>query len=409
MSTDEPLIPELPALEAVLNWYDARRQRPFQGMQVLGTQHVLGSTLSLFRAVEACGAAPADIHLVAKAYSSNAFAMEAARTCGYHVFGGGPMTMDSSPYEEELARAVREAVQHLLPWQTAPPARAPAHRSILVVDDGGLSFDTLSTDRPELMGLSCGVEQTTRGIRALSVRDLGIPIANVGRCPSKLEVEARYIAESMVDNLALEIGKLSRMRVPIGRRVLLVGYGAVGERIAEALHLRDYEVAVSEDDPSRCARAVAAGLPILPLPSALKRCDIICGATGTSWFPVEWIELVEAGSLLVNMGSSDIEFAAWKLRPIGQPLGPGDDRQVPWRQVYRIDRARGPVWLAKGGFPVNFTGGVDPIDPMKMQLTRALLLAGALEATAASEPGLFELPDPIQELIAGISQLSLKK
>jgi S-adenosylhomocysteine hydrolase len=403
MSASEPLIPELPALEAVLKWYDARRRLPFQGMKVLATQHVLGSTLSLFRAVEICGVAAADIHLVAKAYSSNAFALEAAMARGYRIFGGTPMTTDSSPYEEELARAVREAVHHLSASRMTRRAGDNAHKSVLIVDDGGLSFDTLLAGHPELAGLSCGVEQTTRGIRSLSVRDLDIPIANVGRCQAKLEVEAGLIAESMVDNLALEIEKLSRMAVPIGGRVLLVGYGAVGERVAEALRLRHYEVAVSEDSPSRLARAAAAGLPILPLPAALKGRNIICGATGTSWFPVDWIDLVEPGSLLVNMGSSDIEFAAWRLRPIGRPLGPGRDRRVPWAQVYRIDRSQGSVWLAKGGFPVNHTGGADPIDPMKIQLTRALLLAGALEAVIAPKPGLFLLPDVVQELIISTS------
>jgi len=395
----DSVAPNLPVLQTVLEFYNAARRQPLRGMKVLSTQHLLGSTLSLFHALEVCGVAPHDITIVVKAYSSNAAALIEARSRGYYIFGGGPMLSDALPYEEVLEQSIFEAGKHALDkmeWASKPGAGG---RNILVIDDGGRMLDTLFRNYPGVSSFACGVEQTTRGIRDLAGQTLCIPVANVGRCRAKLEVEADLIAKSMVENLDIEVASSARVAGLFGRKLLLVGFGAVGECLAPALRARSYDVAVVDSDEDHASKACAAGFPILALPSALIGRDIICGATGFPWFLPEWVDLVEPGALLVNMASSDIEFGAWKLRAAGEPVPTSASRSTPWEVLYRLEGARGLAWLAKGGFPINFTGGIDPIDPKKIQLTRALLLVGALEAASARDPGLFSLPDHIQQLI----------
>jgi len=47
--------------------------------------------------------------------------------------------------------------------------------------------------------------------------------------------------------------------------------------------------------------------------------------------------------------------------------------------------------LANGGFPVNFTGEIDPIPAEEIQITRSLVLAGALQAVNEKSNGLIPL------------------
>lgn len=395
LSNSQSVAPKLPALEAVLAWCDARRNLPLRGVKVLAAQHVLGTTLSLFSAIEACGVVPGDIFVVAKAYSSNADAMALARARGYQLFGGGPMSDDRTPYELELEKGISHAIRGIA---FSPNVTPP--RSLLLVDDGGLALELLCRDRPEYLERAVGVEQTTRGIRTLTDARLTIPVANIGRCAAKLNVEGPLIAASMADGLLLELERLRAHGVTLRPAVVFVGYGAVGALTAEVLRSLGFDVLIIESSDAGRAQAAMDGFETGELPSAFRGRDIVCGATGRPWLLPDWFDHLEPGACLFNMASSDIEFAAWNIRPFGEPIN-GDQnlRRFPWTTTYRITGAAGSVWLARGGFPINFTGGVDPIDPHKIQITRGLLLAGALEAMVATKPGLFAPSPEVQRLI----------
>jgi hypothetical protein len=108
------------------------------------------------------------------------------------------------------------------------------------------------------------------------------------------------------------------------------------------------------------------------------------------------------------MGSSDLEFAAWELREregvgaiydtIGRELA-CDDPGAPWDRHYLLTAKGAYRYLLKGGFPVDFDGGPDPIPPSAIQLTRALLLAGVLQASSEVMPGVVKLDERVQQLI----------
>jgi len=55
---------------------------------------------------------------------------------------------------------------------------------------------------------------------------------------------------------------------------------------------------------------------------------------------------------------------------------------LPWgHDDFAVEHARGKrSWLLNAGFPVCFDGSVDVIPPRLMQLTRALMVAGAVQA-----------------------------
>jgi hypothetical protein len=155
--------------------------------------------------------------------------------------------------------------------------------------------------------------------------------------------------------------------------------------------------------------AAADGFPIsddLHTPF-VRRC-VVAASTGGVSFPAGLHGILQPGSVLVNMGSSDLEFAAWELRE-GEGVGAvydtksrelaGDDPEAPWDRHYQLTAEGGYRYLLKGGFPVDFDGGPDPIPPSAIQLTRALLLAGVLQASSETRLGVVKLDENVQQLI----------
>ena len=114
-------------------------------------------------------------------------------------------------------------------------------------------------------------------------------------------------------------------------------------------------------------------------------------------------------SVLVSASSSDIEFRAWSLRSsaecLGNPVHWGsvnhvEDYDHPCFSLYRVPKGAGYFYLVNGGFPVNFDGGIDPISPSKIQLTRSLLYMGAVQASRTLSPGLHQLDAGLQNVLA---------
>jgi hypothetical protein len=62
---------------------------------------------------------------------------------------------------------------------------------------------------------------------------------------------------------------------------------------------------------------------------------------------------------------------------------------------YTTKDGRRIVLLAKG-FPVNFDGDVEDIEPERIQLTRGLMLIGALQAAGMSAAGVHRLDPELQ-------------
>jgi hypothetical protein len=103
---------------------------------------------------------------------------------------------------------------------------------------------------------------------------------------------------------------------------------------------------------------------------------------------------------LINCASSDIEFRLWAHRRTGAVVGGlGTDASRPWDCHFRIGDT--PRILIAGGFAVNFYNTDEPISSSDFQITRALMLAGAVQAVGSTTPGLVELDGDLQQVIRG--------
>lgn len=400
----------LPLLEYVEKTYDLSNQQPFTGYKILAVQHLLGSTVPLCSMLERGGVLPENIYLVGKAYSSHPLVVDQLSKNGYVVDLQKVFSFEeSTPYDSTLENNILYACIQVL-------ERHFERRGdkILIIDDGGKAIRLIQEKFPELLGKISCVEQTSRGARMLSsLPSLDLPVINVARSQAKTRYESPAIARAMIGEFlaAQERWRRDGEFQLQGNRILQLGYGFIGEQVAQQLVQNGYDVTVFDPDQQKMDRL----MPDDRLHRTSSRLDlyddvdIVIGCSGSPSIPDHEYRLIRPGTLLVNMASTDTEFSAWKFRKrenIVHAYATPSDRYylgnsapLAWRSLYRAPLESTHFYLANGGFPIDFSGAVNPVPVKDIQLTSALLLGAAIQATYTTQRGLVDLD---RELQAGI-------
>jgi S-adenosylhomocysteine hydrolase len=395
------MFPRLPLLEYVEGLFDVKSTQPLAGFSFLCVQHLLASTGALIQSLARCGADLSRMQIVGKGYSTNEAVLGILRDSGIRVLNPAFRGTADKPYDAILAEVVASALAH------ARGESQPAPRGILLLDDGGHALSRVHESFPPDFPVTA-VEQTTRGIRAANALLPRFPVINIGRSRAKLHLEAPLIAASMVHNFQRLLASGRNLFGDLNE-VFLIGYGTVGRAVALRLRAQGYDVTVFDNAAEMRGAAAADGFPTVgDLQTPFTRRCAVAASTGGVSFPDGLHGILQPGSVLANMGSSDLEFAAWELRE-GEGVGAVydtkgreldvDDPEAPWERHYQLISQRGYRYLLKGGFPVDFDGGPDPIPSSAIQLTRALLLAGVLQASSETRLGVVKLDENVQQLI----------
>lgn len=133
----------------------------------------------------------------------------------------------------------------------------------------------------------------------------------------------------------------------------IIGYGPVGEGIAEFARRIGCRVLVCEIDPSRAERARTQGFIVASIEDALARADIVITATGQqAVISAEQLDSLRSGALLVNAGADRGEWDQrhLQLNARATPLSPF---------LRRFDLVNGKsVIEVAGGNSVNLVCGV---------------------------------------------------
>lgn len=386
---------------------------------LVGLQHLFGSTVPLIEGLARNRLEPDGVFLLGKPYSTNHATVWALRSnCGYYVHPGSYRYDGTGEYHTEADNHIEDVLHRASLWLHG---RADNARAILI-DDGGRAIRMLHHQRYRRVAsrFVC-VEQTRRGVCELADVDLKLPVVNVAESDAKLVHESPMIAWSVRKELMTSLAAVEAAGVPIRKRALIVGYGYIGAAIADALRKAEWEIAATDTDAEKLNRARDCGLPVEEdLKRALPAYGVIIGCTGTTVLRPEDYTLLADSTVLASASSSDLEFSGWELRSMatrfshdhrfvddynlvherfGSRLLYLGDTDHPCHFLYVVRIAGRRVLLLNGGFPINMTGDIDPIPAYAIQLTRALLYAGAVEATRHDRPGLHELDLSVQGAI----------
>lgn len=150
-----------------------------------------------------------------------------------------------------------DLARSLEPVDAFTGAARAAGRRILVIDDGGLLAQGYGrADAPRRA--DAAVELTVSGLKRIAAAGPpAIPVFNMARSRLKTQLGYPEIAGSCLRRLQA----LIPARKLAGRIVLVIGYGALGSRIAAALAAQGCQVHVTDTDPLALITAAEAGHP----------------------------------------------------------------------------------------------------------------------------------------------------
>jgi hypothetical protein len=373
--------PRLPLLEAMAEKYADRRL--LAGWQCIYVQHLLASNMACLEFLETMGLDRNNIWVFGKGYSTSVPVLESLRSRGWAVWNPSDYAYDR-PFDELIIKQIASVL-------TSDTDRS---RPLLVIDEGALASRAIARTNYKFDRLAL-VELTSRGAEHYRLVADRWPVIDVARSVIKKGIENRYIAASMIENL-LRFAP-DQLSDPVKASIGLLGAGAIGSAICMQMRERGYSLQIYDE---------TAGLNTVgSLAELIDRCTTILSSTGGG---PDWIGSLEGGlgeKLLVNCGSSDVEFSPWKLRASAMERGGSfsiENSCRPWAGKITIRGRQSTLVLPRGGFPINFDGSPDPISPSTVQLTRAALMAGALQAVEADHSGVIVLDEAVQAWIAAL-------
>lgn len=434
------IAPRMSGLDFTVRQYG--KPNELEGFKFFGLQHLFASTAELFGAIEDLGVVPEDAAFLGKVYSTNFRVAAELEAKGVAVEGVSRDIGTSTDFNKAMGEAIESRLKRII--ETLPQPRRvmgsggvetlewdePPKPQVLLIDDGAEAILALHEKFPEFAPFFACVEQTRRGARiAHELADAGklkCTVVNVAESWAKLERESPMIGQSVVAEVERKLDRLERAGLARPKEATVVGYGAVGQRVAEALMARGITVHVYDKKAERLEGLPAGMVAHTDKHEALSHGAITISCVGErTLFPEDW-ESLPNGAVLVNAASSDDELGPadllrWnKLGQVrdshgegwgvfqGKPISLGQfDAEAHSDSIVRLESGK-ELLVASNGFVVNMTGERDPIPSRFIQLTRSLLLMGALTAVRSDKPGLIEVPIEWQQALVAHVEKELK-
>ena len=269
--------------------------------------------------------------------------------------------------------AYREAIAAALAWR-------PTHLSEMGADfthailQGGSSA----------LSVRASLEATGSGINRLQGIVAPYPIFNWDDVPVKEGLHNRH----MVGLTTWQAFFLRTMLSLHEKRVLVVGYGTVGQGLAFSARAFGGVVMVAERDPARLLQARYDGWETGSVDELAGKADLVCTATGAA-NAVPWrvIQGLRDGCFLLNSGhrADEIETAPLLACPSAEP--------IPFVSSHAL-ASGGRVYLFARGAMANLTAGEgDSLNAF--DVTLAVMTTGLGHIFGAGEnkpPGVYLLP-----------------
>ena len=394
-----------PILSEITRQLDLADEKPFKKVMVVAVQHILGTTVEMFRALKSLGLERAIIG--GKSYSTHEGSARALETLGY-TFIEAPDQIGYGRYESCMQQTTATI------WHTALQSLKKEPVDLLIIlDDGGDLI--LSTPGKLFNGISykpkrvIGIEQTRGGSNHRCFNGVPFPIINVAGSYIKTTIEYPWVAEIIANEVIKEIhekAKANFVKKPI---IGVVGNGTMGMAIISKFVAQGYCVLAYDKAHKKIPDKKI--IWYTDITSLMSNADIIIGCTGTDITenPNNLNAILNSvkPKYLVSTSSKDIEFNSLLLhiQEITKKLGHTPD---PLENIEYLTPFDYKITLLKGGFPLNFNNKKHSVPPEKIWPTRAALLGACLMAVHAHNKEALKTAD-VLKLDAYIQKLILHK
>jgi len=388
----------LPVLDIMVNRIRCIEESPLFDTAVVYVHHPLRTSLNLLDAMFSIGLDPKNTFVLGKHYSENEWVVQETERLGVHyqrcsaqtVLGGFDET-----FSVDINRLWERVVQDL--------EKKINIKNLLVLDHGGYAINFMPSSIRNRMNI-IGLEKTSGGLINLVRQGCipSFPLINMANCATKKFLESPLIAEAVVEKLSPVI-PVSQEPTMCG----VIGYGSIGKAIAEKLLSLGHRVIVYDNDVSQLETANLRKnfVSTNDLVSLVASADLLFGCSGQDVTKsIEAFRLSPRDKTLVSCSSGDREFLTLlrlvqKNNTTHAPANPLEN------VVYESDFG-GKIKILRGGFPYNFDDTGESVPANEIQLTRALVFAGVIQAIdffknpeIIGKKGLYALDSCLQKFI----------
>ncbi len=335
---------------------------------IIGVQHLLVSTVSMFKALFKKGLKLANLSLLGKCYSTESKAYFELLKEGIDI-SPDSIKFDSHKDFDETHRSSIKAFLE----ERKHRIQSKKYKKIIVLDDGGELIEYIN-DLLDSHDNIIGMEQTSSGFRRLQNKTIKFPVINTARSKAKLSIETDRVVSLGLEKMEKHLKKTDQIE-----KVLILGQGPVGSTIHSQLKDNysvfrfDYEVDKSD-------------ITIEEFNNKLKDFDLIIGCTGVTSISKDQHKYLKKGVILVSLSSMDREFDASHLRK----------KHPKMTSCWNHLDCNG-INLINMGFPISFDCPEDIDDPLFFQFTRSLIMSAIYQATNTStKAGFIDLDENLQ-------------
>ena len=358
------------------------RERPLDGLRVVGCLHITTETANLALALKAGGA---DVTLCASNPLSTQDEVAAALVSEYGIPTYAIKGEDNETYYRHINAAL-------------------ANGPNMTMDDGADLVTILHKERQELIaGVIGGTEETTTGVVRLRAMaqdsQLRYPIIAVNEADTKHFFDNRYgTGQSTLDGITRATNILWA-----GRNVVVFGYGWCGRGVAMRAHAMGSHVTVIEVDPVKALEAVMDGFNVTTSLEAARTGEVFITVTGgLKSIGKHHLEVMRDGAILANSGHFNVEIDI----PALEAMSEGKEEVRPFVEQYSLEDGRRIYLLAEGRLINLASAEGHPPSVMDMSFANQALSAEYIaKEHSGLSPGVYTVP---RELDMDVGRLKLQ-
>lgn len=353
---------QLPVLRALTEAVKKNLRLDLKNIAFVCVQHLVDTTVDLFQSIIEVGALPDNIFILGKHYSQSLVATKGLLNLGVNI---QPISIQnklgefSSIFNKDIEQMWKDTFEHI--------KKNNFIKSIIVLDDGGRGLISIPPEIVEKYAV-IGVEQTSGGLLHSEINKLNFPIIQVALSAAKQKLESPIIAEAIAQQI--------QAYLPDKKKILLgvAGIGAIGQAVIDKLNYLNYPTFFYDANIKRHTSAI----PVDSLHELIEKSDIIFGCTGIDILKeISFDDLTFDNKIFISCSSEDKEFLSLLTWLNGQNPRQSYD---PIADIIFQTKNRKHCRILRGGFPINFYHEKEIEPANNIQLTRALLLGGIVQA-----------------------------
>lgn len=355
----------LPSIKTLVKYMESyNKNKNYENILFICVQHLLFTTLDLFKAFEILGAKAENIYVLGKVYSSNQVVIQKIIESGYTY---QPTTEQA--HIGDFSKSFEDDIQKL--WhKVETDLLIKSVDAIIILDDGGCCISKVPNSILAKYKI-CAVEQTSSGINRISRRKPALPVVTVATSAVKQIIESKMIAEAVAQKIS-SLLPLHKIQLSCA----VIGFGVIGMAVAHKLMALGHKVVVH--DLAGVKSQSSCFTWINNINDIFGAADYIFGCSGNDVTKELDISKIVSNKICMSCSSHDKEFLTL-LKTI--------HRSYKYKEidghVSCVLSNGATIEIAKKGYPVNFDQTGESVRAQDIQLTRSLLLGGVLQAIMA--------------------------